>query len=244
MRRLVCGREEVFQGRLLLVNAAHPIRRERAPDLISVGEEIAMERQAALALAACLGAVGGEGEIVPVSGWRSRAEQQSIWDDTLAAEGEEFTRTYVALPGCSEHETGLAIDLAQRAEHIDFICPHLPYDGICGAFRAMAPRYGFIERYTGDKEALTGIGREPWHFRYVGQPHALLMTQYGLCLEEYGDFLRQAPRTVGLPRGGQALVAYLPSAGKETVLELPDCPCQVAGDNEDGFVLTAWGWGL
>ena len=63
--------------------------------------------------AAHVEASAGAGRIVPVSGWRSRKEQQAIWDDTLAKQGEAFTRSYVALPGCSEHETGLAIDLAE-----------------------------------------------------------------------------------------------------------------------------------
>ena len=70
---------------------------------------------------------------MPVSGWRSHAEQKQIWDDTLAKEGEAFTRAYVAWPGCSEHESGLAIDLAEAAEEIDFIRPAFSYDGISGA---------------------------------------------------------------------------------------------------------------
>ena len=60
------------------------------------------------------------------------------------------------------------------AEHIDFIRPDFPDDGVCGAFRRAAARYGFLERYTREKEALTGIAEEPWHFRYVGVPHARL----------------------------------------------------------------------
>ena len=46
-------------------------------------------------------------------------------------------------------------------------------------------KYGFIKRYKGYKEELTGIAEEPWHFRYVGVPHAYLMDKYDLCLEEY-----------------------------------------------------------
>ena len=100
---------------LLLVNAAHPLSQGPLPDLVPVDDahpDILLERRAAGLLRACIQAVGGRGRIVPVSGWRSQAEQQAIWDDTLRTEGEAFTRQYVALPGCSEHQTGLAIDLA------------------------------------------------------------------------------------------------------------------------------------
>ena len=109
----------------------------------------------------------------------------------MAEHGETFTRQYVALPGCSEHQTGLAIDLGKAAGYIDFIRPAFPYDGVCGRFRRLAARYGFIERYQRGKEEVTGISAEPWHFRYVGAPHAQLMETNGLCLEEYRDFLRQ-----------------------------------------------------
>lgn len=243
MRRLVCRREEVFRGPLLLVNRDHPLQGVGLPELEAVGPDVLLERQAARRLRACIQAVGGEEEIVPVSGWRSQTEQQAIWDDTLADRGEAFTRTYVALPGCSEHQTGLAIDLGKRAENIDFIRPDFPDNGVCRAFRALAPEYGFVERYTGEKESLTGIGREPWHFRYVGEPHARLMTKHNLCMEEYGDFLRQGPRSLTLADGRAAQVRYVPCAGEETEIPLPDGPCQVAGDNVDGFLLTVWGWG-
>ena len=193
MRTVRLSREQSFTGPLVLVNRDHPLR-TAGGDLTAVDSghpDILLDRQAARLLAACIQKVRGGAEIVPVSGWRSQAEQQRIWDDTLAESGADFTQKYVALPGCSEHQTGLAIDLGKAADEIDFIRPDFPYDGICGAFRRAAAAYGFIERYQRGKEALTGIAPEPWHFRYVGTPHALLMESNGLCLEEYGDFLRQ-----------------------------------------------------
>lgn len=179
---------------LLLVNAAHPMPEGAEPELAAVDErwsQVLLERQAARMLAACIRAVGGEGQIVPVSGWRSREEQQRIWDDTMEKEGEAFTRQYVALPGCSEHQTGLAIDLGLAAPHIDFIRPDFPDTGVCGAFKEQAGKYGFILRYPAGKEHITGIAHEPWHFRYVGAPHGAIMTQLGLTLEEYLELLEQ-----------------------------------------------------
>ena len=243
MRRIILHRRQVFQGPLLVINRDHPLRSApadlAAPD--SLHPHILLERRTARLLAACIQSVGGQGKIVPVSGWRSQQEQQAIWDDTLAESGADFTRKYVALPGCSEHQSGLAIDLGKAAGHIDFIRPAFPYDGVCGAFRRAAAKYGFIERYQRGKEDVTGIAREPWHFRYVGTPHALLMDANGLCLEEYPDFLRQRQRSCPLPGGQLAQVFYVPCAGEETELQLPEGCCQISGDNIGGFIVTAWG---
>lgn len=191
----------------VLVNASNPI--ERYPgeeDLAPVMDsfpDVLMERTAAEALKALLEEIGSGDRIVPVSGWRSHREQQKIWDDTIAEKGELFTRKYVAVPGCSEHETGLAIDLAENAPEIDFICPEFPRTGICGKFRERAPHYGFIERYPKGKESVTGIGAEPWHFRYVGLPHSLIMTGLGLVLEEYVGLITENTKTAGQKDGGK-----------------------------------------
>ena len=131
-----------MRGSLYLVNRAHPLAEDLAPaDLVPADggrPDILLRREARDMLDRLLDAVDGRGAIVPVSGWRSQAEQQAIWDGALAEHGPAFTQTYVARPGCSEHQTGLAIDLGQAAEKIDFIRPAFPYDGICGAFRRAA----------------------------------------------------------------------------------------------------------
>lgn len=244
MRTVRLSRDQVFAGPLLLVNRAHPLQNTAPGELAPVDSQyphILLEYRTTQLLRACIQRAGGGGEIVPVSGWRSQAEQQRIWDEAMAESGEDFTKKYVAVPGCSEHQTGLAIDLGKAAGHIDFIRPAFPYDGVCGNFRRLAPRYGFIERYQQGREAITGIAHEPWHFRYVGTPHAQLMAEHGLCLEEYRDFLRHGPRRCHLPNGRLAQVFYIPSAGETTDIELPEGCCQVSGDNVDGFIVTAWG---
>ena len=188
MRPLRLRREQTCQGPLVLIDRAHPLQEGAPPELVPVDRlhpQVLLERRAARLLAACIRSVGGGRTIVPVSGWRSRAEQQAIWDDTRAREGDAFTRQYVALPGCSEHQTGLAIDLGENKLPIDFIRPAFPDGGICGQFKARAAEFGFILRYPADKEAVTGIAHEPWHFRYVGTEHSLIMRDENLCLEEY-----------------------------------------------------------
>lgn len=230
-------------GALVLVNRAHPLPGEQVPDLVPLTggwPDQHLDRTAARLLTACIRAAGGEGVILPVSGWRSRAEQQAIWNQSLDDNGPTFTAQYVARPGCSEHETGLAVDLALNAEHIDPICPDFPRDGVCGRFRTLAPDYGFIERYTEAKQPLTGIGAEPWHFRYVGVPHARLLVENDLCLEEYTEFLRQGPRTVALPGGRRVTVTWHPCRSA-ALCWTPPTPCwQVSGDNDGGFITTVW----
>lgn len=243
MRPLKLRREHTAMGPLILVNPTHPLRPQPGPELVPADPHrpgVLLERRCARLLRACVQAVGGGGGIVPVSGWRSQAEQQAIWDDTLEREGEDFTRKYVALPGCSEHQTGLAIDLGEAAGEIDFIRPRFPEDGVCGAFRRAAAGYGFIQRYRREKEAVTTIAEEPWHFRYVGAPHAALMEGNGLCLEEYRDFVAEQPRRCALAGGRAATVSWLPCPAEGLELPEPEGCWQISGDNAGGFFLTVW----
>lgn len=243
MRTVSIPREQIFQGPLVLVNRAHPLHKKERSALTSVDPhhpDILLESRARQLLSACIQKAGGQREIVPVSGWRSQQEQQRIWDDSMAEHGETFTRQYVALPGCSEHQTGLAIDLGKAAGYIDFIRPSFPYDGVCGRFRRLAARYGFIERYQRGKEEVTGISAEPWHFRYVGAPHAQLMEEHGLCLEEYVPFLEVSPRLCRLGNGRTARVSRLPCPSAVLELEPPAGCWQLSGDNCGGFILTVW----
>ena len=183
-------------------------------------------------------------EIVPADGYRSAAEQRRLYDAARAEHGEAFARAFVAPPGGSEHQTGLAVDLAQNAAQIDPIRPLFPDTGACGRFRRLAAEYGFIERYPAGKEHVTGIAHEPWHFRYVGHPHARIMAEYGLCLEEYIGLLRQY-RHDGehlwfseKPRRFEIYFVPEEQFGPDTA---PACGCyQVSGNNVDGFIVTVW----
>ena len=233
----------IHNGLLILVNAEHPIQHMERPALAPAvpGSDILLDTRAAAMLSGLIARIGAAGEIVPVSGWRSEAEQREIWDGSMSESGEEFTRKYVALPGCSEHQTGLAIDLALRVDNIDFIRPEFPYDGVCGRFRALAADYGFVERYQGGKEGVTGIAAEPWHFRYVGRPHARIMCEMGLCLEEYVEYLRAYPYPERLLEvRGEVYEAEVGFAGARDTLGLPDAPYQVSGNNVDGYIYTLW----
>lgn len=161
------------------------------PDMRALDPDIRLDRTCLERLDALLDAAGGKTGIVIVSGYRDLAEQTEIYDSSLRENGAEYTAKFVALPGCSEHHTGLAVDVGSAAGGLDFIAPEFPDDGVCGAFKAKAAEFGFVQRYKAHKEHLTGISCEPWHFRYVGAPHAVIMEERDLCLEEYVEVLRQ-----------------------------------------------------
>lgn len=257
-------KEETQEGYLSLISPEHEIKKERKREelkavtipgqvLASDFGEILMEQKAAEMLLKLLEQIESKGAIVPVSGFRSHAEQIRIWGDTMEKEGEVFTRTYVAKPGHSEHESGLAIDLAQNREKIDFIRPEFPWDGVCGTFRANAACYGFVLRYPKEKRKITGIGSEPWHFRYVGWPHAVVMEEKNLVLEEYLTFLREntsIKKPLHFEDGEIKIhIAYVDLREKESIcIELPkQACCQASGTNEGGIVVCwcekrPWQW--
>ena len=174
---------------LVLVNGTHPLQQEvRTCDLADF-QGVLLRTEVIPSLKRLLETVHGETEIVAVSGYRSHAEQIALYEESLEENGKEFTEQFVAKPGCSEHETGLALDLGLKKDVIDFIRPDFPYEGVCQRFRQMAPYYGWIQRYTKEKQTITHIAEEPWHFRYVGYPHARIMDKLNWCLEEYMDYL-------------------------------------------------------
>lgn len=250
MRTLRLGRMEMGKGNLILVNPAHPLKDDRVKDhLVAVRSDAAhilLERQTAKMLAGVTALLDCEHQIVPVSGYRTMREQQTLYADSLREHGEDFTSKYVALPGCSEHQTGLAIDLAEKRDDIDFIRPDFPSTGICGRFRELAIQYGFIERYPAGCEQITCIAHEPWHFRYVGYPHSEIMQERVLTLEEYTDYLKQFPHQGAhlLFRRNQREfeIFYVPvQHEKEAMIDIPAAvPYQVSGNNQDGVVVTLW----
>lgn len=246
MKEIYLKKEEIHKGSLILVNARYGYH-DLESDIVTVLEEapkVCLERRAAVLLTELLRKIHGFGQIVLVSGWRSKQEQQEIWEDSIQQSGEEFTRKFVAVPGYSEHQTGLAIDLGLRQERMDFICPKFPAYGICEIFRKFAAEYGFVERYPKGKEAVTGIGYEPWHFRYVGAPHAMILAEQGLTLEEYTDFLREYPYKKPYRfRSGPfcADISWREAEGEVTSVKVDSrFPYSVSGDNRNGFILTEW----
>ena len=228
----------ISQGPLVLIHPQHPLSVLPAQDALApvLRSDILLHRAACRALHSLVDTLGAQGQIIPVSGYRTQAEQQQIYAQSLAQNGPEFTRKYVALPGCSEHQSGLAIDLGEAKEEIDFIRPEFPDTGVCGLFRRLAPDYGFVQRYPKGKESLTQIAEEPWHFRYVGTPHARIMTDHGFVLEEYLDWIRSYSLQHPYAHP-DAQVFFLPQ-GQSIPCPEDGCCYEISGNNIDGIICT------
>ncbi len=179
------------------------------------------------------------GTLIIYGAYRSTERQQQILDE----KGPEIA----AKPGFSEHETGYAFDFSET-ENYDY-----QGTGDFAWLNENCYKYGFIVRYTEEKKDITKIAAEPWHFRYVGIPHAYYIMKNNLCLEEYIDLLREK-----YPYEGEHLkitddenrsyeVYFVPSddgAEKTTVPVPAGKEYGISGNNIDGFIVTVYESGI
>ena len=126
------------------------------------------------------------------SAYRSVAAQQELWDTWSADpdKGPEYVQKYVAVPGYSEHHTGLAIDIVLDFGEVEGIVSDneamLQNTEAFAKIHAKLAKYGFILRYLEGKDEITGYSYEPWHLRYINDPEiAEEIMSKGLTLEEY-----------------------------------------------------------
>ncbi len=189
----------------MLVNRQHPVASDFAPaDLVNLSEycdsslvKIKYDgtqgvREAADALIRMLEAAKADG----ITNWqvsaayRSYADQQRIFDnkvksfqnnnpDWSLSRCRSAASVTVADPGASEHHTGLAFDMTVPNTSMFLGTKQ------CTWLHQHCWEYGFILRYTDEKQQITGFAGEAWHIRYVGTEHSLAMQQSGQCLEEY-----------------------------------------------------------
>ena len=175
----------------LLIKKGFSISKDYVPEnLVEVNIPTAttnnkMRSDAAKALETMYEDAKKEGLILAVnSAYRSYEEQQKIYDEYFRIYDEVTAASLVAVPGTSEHQLGLSVDLTSQSV----------IDGQYGVFGSTpeyqwviknAYKYGFILRYPSDKIDITGIANEPWHYRYVGVKLATKLYEEGLTLEEY-----------------------------------------------------------
>lgn len=186
-------------GLLALVNFNHPMSSE--PPVVALSRYLTAANvtcdvrrhgnaEAAEALNDMLLAAEDEGDFhfIIASAFRSIYEQEVLWAPRHAEDPDYGSDPYaspvcVMPPYCSEHITGLAFDILCDS------CPHsdeLFARSAEGLWLAQnAHRFGFILRFPEDKQHITGVQYEPWHFRYVGLDAAQYIYEHGLCLEEY-----------------------------------------------------------
>jgi len=154
-----------------------------------------MRKEAAQALEKLVAAASKDGIVLKgVSGYRSYATQKALFDSYARKDGIEAANRYSALPGQSEHQTGLTMDISGQSVKYQLTADlGKAKEGIWLAEHAH--EFGFIIRYPEGKEDITGYTYEPWHLRYIGVEAAEAVTASGLTLEEYFESLE-----VGLNR--------------------------------------------
>lgn len=174
---------------LLLVNKSREIPASFKVKLASIPDGYLMDHRAAAYYNKMYADAAKEGiYLTPVSAYRTTAYQQELFDESVyeymyyydmtRAEAERKTSTEVLFPGTSEHNLGLAVDIGSVSGYFED----------SAGYRWLlknAHKYGFIERYTEEKQSKTGIIPEPWHWRFVGVEYAGKIKNSGLCLEEY-----------------------------------------------------------
>ncbi|MBR4760594.1 MAG: M15 family metallopeptidase [Lachnospiraceae bacterium] len=186
------------EWRLILVNKQHPIPNNYIFETGRIHNGLMVDERITGALDDMLSAAKEDGVLLLViSPYRSREKQQRLFDEKVSRSmrhGSSYldafreTAQAVTIPGSSEHEIGLAVDLTTK-KHITLDAAYADSEG--GIWlKEHCAEYGFILRYPEGKEDITGIEFEPWHFRYVGKETAAYIMEHDLTLEEYVGMLR------------------------------------------------------
>ncbi|MBD8032976.1 M15 family metallopeptidase [Solibacillus merdavium] len=223
----------ISSGNLVLVNRdiqlkqdptnLAPIPADIAENVI-VNSEFLLENQAIKPLKLLFDAATNDRieHFIINSAYRSGKLQQQLY--------EKHGADYALPSGYSEHQTGLSLDIGSTAgkmENVDegkWLEEH-------------AADFGFILRYPEDKVDVTGINYEPWHFRYVGLPHSLIMKKQNFVLEEYITFLKKEQFFTTEVNDTTYFIQY---TDNETTVNIPDTAnYRVSGDNESGFIITS-----
>lgn len=181
-----------------LINKDHPLGKDYIPpDLTEISDTrkdrkaVQMREYAAKALDAMFIEMRAAGftDVSVTSAYRSYDYQTQRFNDTMNNYMKKYDRdtayaktaAEIALPGCSEHQSGLCADLHNLPAASQSFESKEAYKWLI----AHCADFGFILRYPKDKEDVTEIIFEPWHYRFVGRYHAKRIMQSGLCLEEY-----------------------------------------------------------
>ncbi|WP_144023413.1 M15 family metallopeptidase [Paenibacillus lautus] len=232
--------EQVTRGNLVLVNKDHPLDQGAVPkDIVTLFENkdlmhgyvvldntIRLSRSVAEKFGDMVEAAGEDGvnRFMISSGYRDEGEQEQLY--------REKGSDYALPPGYSEHNLGLSMDIGSTQQSIDR-SPEGKW------LKEHAWAHGFILRYPEDKTEITGIQYEPWHFRYVGQPHSMIMKELNLTLEEYLDYLKEQSSYRTTVDGKEYEIEYVPVTSKDMEIEIPaGSEYEISGNNIDGIIVT------
>ncbi len=196
-------------GNLFLINRDYRISADYVPDDLVMpnvkrgGSGVKMRKEAAEALERMFTAAKEEENytLLAISGYRSYQTQNNIYRRKVKNAGVRQANLLVALPGTSEHQLGLAMDVGCKNN-----------TGLTGSFGKLPEgkwvaencyRFGFIIRYKAEWTETTGYAYEPWHIRYVGVEHAMRIKELDIPLEDYVKTLREAQEALALQNVGK-----------------------------------------
>lgn len=179
---------------LVLINRDHPLSEEfQVPELTQLANGQAVDSRAYPQLQRMMDDCRAQGlQPLICSSYRTWEKQETLFSrkvqEYLASgltqgEAEEQAAVWVAPPGTSEHQTGLALDIVDKNYQV--LDEKQEDTGVQRWLMAHCGEYGFILRYPTGKSDITGIVYEPWHYRYVGAEAARKISESGQCLEEY-----------------------------------------------------------
>lgn len=188
-------KKEITDWRLVLVNQENVLPDDFEVELAKIDRIREFDSRAIGELHQMLEAMKSDGitNVWVQSGYRSVEHQKELFEHKIKEyeaqgktheEAEKIVLRTINKPGTSEHNLGLAVDF----NYVDY-----SFDETQGFqwLKENAKNYGFILRYEKEKQEITKVDYEPWHWRFVGQEHAVKMNELGMCLEEYVEYLNK-----------------------------------------------------
>ncbi len=187
---------------LVLVNSENPLPQNFTVETGMLVNSLLVDARILEDLNAMTAAADAAGiRLIICSAYRDMAYQTNLYQNKVTEfinkgytqqSAEDAAASIVAMPGTSEHNSGLAVDIVTPEYQV--LDEGYAETDAAKWLAANAPEYGFILRYPRDKETVTGIIFEPWHFRYVGKEYARQITDSGLCFEEW--VIEQTPKGI------------------------------------------------
>ena len=248
-------KSDLYQGNLVLVNNQHACKVLQGDDLISVEEakntSYKLVDKKMMLNREMLGQLNrmmkdferdtGKHDMILTSGYRTVEEQENVLQEKTQLVGAEEARKWAMLPRYSEHHTGYAVDVSIYTDQGNYI----RYKGQdeYGWINQNSYRYGLIRRYSGEKKDITGVADEEWHYRYVGVPHAYVITAMNFCFEEYIEYLKQyrydTEHLMVKCDQGAYEIYFVPNEEEETHVPVPiKKEYSILGNNVDGYIVT------
>lgn len=188
-------KKEIDDWRIRLANYENILPEDFEVEVANIDKTRQFDARAIEELKSMMNAIGKDGihNIWIQSAYRSIERQKELYDNSVKKylkqgktqeEAEKLTDEYINKPGSSDHNLGLAIDFNKVDNSFEKL------EGFKW-LKKNAENYGFVLRYPKDKEDITKISYESWHWRYVGVEHAKKMNELNMCLEEYVEYLKE-----------------------------------------------------